>query len=274
MNDFGLENYLRDISRTPLLSAEMEKELARRLRKGDADARDRMIRANLRLVVAIAKGYIRRGLPYLDVIAEGNLGLIRAVERFDPEVGVRFASYGSWWIRRAISIAVIEKSRIVRIPTYIARILPKWRQAEAFLEAKLGRPPFPFEIARHLGIDDGQINTVLKALGANDAARCVLTTDNGLDLGEVLEDSRGHRPHESLARALERSSVGALLNLLGSREAEILRMRFGLNGHGIMTLEKLSAKLGLTRARVQQIEKQAIEKLRSCVVRQRHEHPL
>ncbi len=257
-----LEAYLREINETPLLSADEEKELARRIAQGDPEARDRMIRANLRLVVNIARNYAGKGLPLQDLIEEGNLGLLRAVEGFDPDMNTRFSTYASYWIRQSIKRALINSAKSIRIPAYMVELLSKWRRAEAELAEALHRTPTQEEIARHLGISKKKLEIVRRAMEVYDAiSQSEQTEDDGFTLGEVLTDERSRSPDELLAEADVLEKALALLDQLDEREAAIIRMRYGLGNEEPRTLKEIGQMLGLTRERVRQIEHEALQKI-------------
>ncbi len=256
-----LETYLREINETRLLTAEEERELAERIAEGDVQARDRMVRANLRLVVNIARGYTGKGLSLQDLIEEGNLGLLRAVEGFDPSVGTRFSTYASYWIKQSIKRALINSAKTIRIPAYMVELLSKWRRANSRLTEELGRTPTPEEIARVLGVPKKKLPIIKKAIRIYNSTPQVDQADAGWSLGEMLMDERMRSPdeelleHDALHRALE------LLDELDEREATVLRMRFGLDGLEPHTLKQIGEQLGLTRERVRQIETEALARL-------------
>ena len=256
-----LETYLREINETALLSPEEELELAERIAEGDVEARDRMVRANLRLVVNIARGYAGKGLSLQDLIEEGNLGLLRAVEGFDPTVGTRFSTYASYWIKQSIKRALINCAKTIRIPAYMVELLSKWRRATSRLTEELGRSPTPEEVARVLGVPKRKLPIIKKAIRIYHATPQADQPDAGWSLGEMLMDERLRSPdeelleHDALQRALE------LLDEIEEREATVLRMRFGLGGYEPHTLKQIGERLGLTRERVRQIETEALARL-------------
>jgi len=258
----ALEAYLREINETPLLKPEEEKELARRVAQGDPEARDRMIRANLRLVVNIARNYAGKGLPLQDLIEEGNLGLLRAVEGFDPDMNTRFSTYASYWIRQSIKRALINSAKSIRIPAYMVELLSKWRRAQTELEEALKRPPTHEEIARHLGISAKKMEIVRRAMEVYDAiSQSEQTEDDGYSLGDLLTDERSRSPDELLADADVLQKALELLDKLDEREAAIIRMRYGLGDEDPRTLKEIGQMLGLTRERVRQIEHEALQKI-------------
>lgn len=256
-----LETYLRDINKTALLTREEERELARRVVQGDPMARDHMVRANLRLVVSIARGYASRGLTLGDLIEEGNLGLLRAVEGFDPEMGTRFSTYASYWIKQSIKRALINTSKTIRIPAYMIELLSKWRRANIRLNDVLGRAPTPEETARLLGIPKRKLPIIDKAIQIHQATPQGDNPENGWSLSEVVTDPRATAPDEALMHDDATRYVLSRLDSMDEREAAILRMRFGLSGSDPMTLKEIGAELGLTRERVRQIETAALKRL-------------
>lgn len=256
-----LETYLREINETSLLSAKEERELARQIEQGDVRARDRMVRANLRLVVNIARGYVGKGLSLQDLIEEGNLGLLRAVEGFDPDMGTRFSTYASYWIKQSIKRALINSAKTIRIPAYMVELLSKWRRGSARLNEELGRTPTAEEVARVLGVPKKKLSIIKKAIQVYNSAPQSDQTDAGWSLGEMVMDERLKAPDEELLDHDVLSTVLELLETLESREATVLRMRFGLGLPQSHTLKEIGTQLGLTRERVRQIETEALAKL-------------
>jgi RNA polymerase primary sigma factor len=256
-----LETYLREINETPLLTAKEERELAKLIEQGDVRARDRMVRANLRLVVNIARGYVGKGLSLQDLIEEGNLGLLRAVEGFDPDMGTRFSTYASYWIKQSIKRALINSAKTIRIPAYMVELLSKWRRGSARLNEELGRTPTAEEVARVLGVTKKKLSIIKKAIQVYNSAPQSDQTDAGWSLGEMVMDERLKAPDEELLDHDVLSTVLELLETLESREATVLRMRFGLGMPQSHTLKEIGTQLGLTRERVRQIETEALAKL-------------
>jgi RNA polymerase primary sigma factor len=256
-----LETYLREINETPLLSAEEEQELAHRIAQGDPEARDRMVRANLRLVVNIARGYVGKGLSLQDLIEEGNLGLLRAVEGFDPEMGTRFSTYASYWIKQSIKRALINCGKTIRIPAYMVELLSKWRRASTRLTEELGRTPTPEEVARVLGLPRKKLPIIKKAICIHNAMPQTDQADTGWSIGEMLTDERIKSPDQELLEGDILQRVMDILATLDAREATVLRMRFGLQDTQPHTLKEIGERLGLTRERVRQIETEALQKL-------------
>jgi RNA polymerase primary sigma factor len=263
----GLSWYVDHIKDTPLLTAEEEKALARRVREeSDFEARQKMISANLRLVVRVAKRYYTPGMTLSDLVAEGNLGLMRAVEEFNPDAGVRFSTYAAWWIRQAIQRALVNTGQTVRIPDYLAKLIAKWRRAEKDLEGRLSRAPTLEEMAHALRISLRKAGIVRQGLAAASAP-----SQSGADgsqlLAETLADPEASLPEAALLKAGDTPYVRSMLERLRPRERRILELRFGFDGsEGPQpTYKEIGRTIGLTRERVRQLEKQALRELRTLV---------
>jgi RNA polymerase primary sigma factor len=256
-----LETYLREINETALLTADEEKTLARRIATGDTEARDQMVRANLRLVVNIARGYSGKGLALQDLIEEGNLGLLRAVEGFDPNMNTRFSTYASYWIKQSIKRALVNTAKTIRIPAYMVELLAKWRRATNQLTDELGRPPTNEETARFMGLPKKKLNIIKKAIRVYNSAPQTDQTEAGWSIDEMLSDGRAKTPDNEMVESDDLRQVMHLLDKMDAREATVLRMRFGLNDEEPKTLKEIGESLGLTRERVRQIESEALAKL-------------
>jgi RNA polymerase primary sigma factor len=256
-----LETYLREINETSLLSADDEHKLAIAIGEGDIRARDRMVRANLRLVVNIARGYTGKGLGLQDLIEEGNLGLLRAVEGFDPGMGTRFSTYASYWIKQSIKRALINSAKTIRIPAYMVELLSKWRRASTRLAEELGRTPTPEEVARVLGLARKKLPIIKKAIRIYNLTPQTDQADAGWSLGEMIMDERIRSPEDDLVENDNLKHVMGQLETMDQREATVLRMRFGLADGEPRTLKEIGEALGLTRERVRQIETEALNKL-------------
>src|SRR5438034_6466377 len=256
-----LETYLREINETALLTADEEKQLAYRIEEGDSEARDRMVRANLRLVVNIARSYTGKGLGLQDLIEEGNLGLLRAVEGFDPTMNTRFSTYASYWIKQSIKRALVNTAKTIRIPAYMVELLAKWRRASAKLQDELGRPPTQEETAVALELPQKKLAIIKKAIRVYNAAPQTEQADTGWSLDEMVMDGHSKSPAVEMVEADDLTHVLELLDKMDKREATVLRMRFGLDDEEPKTLKEIGESLGLTRERVRQIESEALQKL-------------
>jgi RNA polymerase primary sigma factor len=258
-----LESYLREIDGTPLLDAGEERDLAWRVDGGDPEARDHLVRANLRLVVCIARRFTHRGLPMEDLIAEGNMGLMRAAEGFDPSLGLRFSTYATYWVKQSIRRALQNTGKTVRLPGYVSDLLVKWGRASAALQGELGRDPEAAEVAERLGLSAKKLRIVQRAVRVHGVATREDADGRGLPLHELPAGDGG--PCAELEGAEEARRVLRLLDRMEQREATVLRLRFGLTGEGPMTLKAIGERLGLTRERVRQIESEALLELRELL---------
>jgi RNA polymerase primary sigma factor len=260
--DSPLTTYFRQINETPLLTAAEERQLARQIIEGDWSARDQMVRANLRLVVSIARRYLGRGLPLQDLIAEGNLGLLRAVETFDPAVGTRFSTYATYWIRQAVRHALANTTRTIRLPVYLVELLARWHRAENRLHEQLGRAPTPDEIAADLGIPPKQLAVILGAIRLTGSVEAPERAGRGRPLDQVVTDGGTRTADGEWIEAEDRDRLPDLLARLDPRAATVLRLRFGLGEEPPRTFEEIGRRLGLTRERVRQIQNEALRRLR------------
>ncbi len=262
-----LELYLRQIDESPLLNAAQEKQLCWKIiHENCPQARETMIRSNLRLVVNIAKHYGNRGLPLADLIEEGNLGLLRAVEAFDPEQGARFSTYASWWIKQSIKRALINAVQPVHIPAYMVELIARWKKAYQELEEELGRTPTTPELAQAMEVPARKVRIIRKAVRAFQRPRQAGGIDDeGRDLMELLADHRTPAPGDNALASDEVMVIRQLLETIDQREATILRMRFGLDGNEPLTLKEVGQRIGLTRERVRQIEIESLRRLNECL---------
>lgn len=256
-----LETYLREINETKLLTAAEERELAAQIADGDVRARDRMVRANLRLVVNIARCYTGKGMGLQDLIEEGNLGLLRAVEGFDPDMGTRFSTYASYWIKQSIKRALINSSKTIRIPAYMVEMLSKWRRATSRLTEELGRNPTLEEVARLLGVPKKKLPIIKKAIHIHNLAPQTEHGDAGWSLGEMVMDERTKTPEDELIENDILTRIKEMMHELDPRESTVLKMRYGLDEMDQHTLKEIGESLNLTRERVRQIETEALKKL-------------
>jgi RNA polymerase primary sigma factor len=263
-----LQLYLREINTVPLLTAEEERELGWAIINDNCPkARERMIRANLRLVVAIAKNYANRGLPLTDLIEEGNIGLMRAVEGFDPAQGARFSTYASWWIKQAIKRALINATQPIHVPAYMVELIAKWKEASRKLEAELGVPPSIQQLADAMQLPVRKIRIIKRAVKAFRAPAQAPLDDNGevMNIGDMLADERTGPPEDYIFRDDELRTIRKLLDAIDEREARILRLRFGLDGQEPLTLKQIATEIGISRERVRQIADEALRKLNSQI---------
>ena len=265
--DDSIQMYLREIGKVPLLTGAEEVDLAKRITKGDVAARKKLTEANLRLVVSIAKKYMGRNLGLLDLIQEGNLGLFRAVEKFDWRKGYKFSTYATWWIRQAITRALADQSRTIRIPVHMVETLNKYAQAERSLVQDLGREPLPEEIAAEMGIEVEKVYHLKKISQETVSIDSPVGEDEGEDssLGDFIVDEDTTKPNEVAGRQLLKEYVQNILHDLDPREQKILRMRFGLEDGVTHTLEEVGEEFGVTRERIRQIESKALEKIREHI---------
>jgi RNA polymerase sigma factor (sigma-70 family) len=260
----NLALYFDEISRIPLLSREEEQALARRARAGDTAAQQRLIEANLRLVVQVARRYFHRGLPLSDLIAEGNIGLMRAVEKFDPDRGVRFSTYATWWIRHAITRALANQARMIRLPVHIEALLGRYAKEQERLTQALGRPPTTAELAQALGVTEEQIAELDEIRRPPVSLETPLGDDEGRVV-DVVPDESAREPGEALGSFLRaRADLATVLDDLAENERKVLRRRFGLDGPP-ETLEAIGRDLGVTRERIRQIEANGLRKLRALL---------
>ncbi len=257
-----LQIYLHDINDTPLLSAAEERQLAERVNEGDPLAREHMVKANLRLVVNIARGYLGKGLNLEDLIEEGNLGLMRAVEGFDGTMDTRFSTYASYWIKQSIRRSVMNNGKPIRLPAYMVSLLSKWRRATAVLAERLGRAPTHEEVGQALRLSKKKMGIVAKAIRVNNLTpHSENLEDDGPALDDVLTDDRSKGAETQLIESDDLDRIFEHMGTLEDREATVIRMRFGLDRYNPMTLREVGENLGLTRERVRQLESQALQKL-------------
>ena len=261
----GVKAYLKSIGNHPRLTAEQEKELSVKALAGDHNAINELVECNLLLVVSVAKKYYGCGLPLLDLIQEGNLGLIKAAEKYDGSRGFRFSTYATYWIRQAISRALGDQSRTIRIPANMVELLSKVKKASAELTQKLGRTPSDKEIAKHLDIEVDKVQAVMDIAQATTSLDTPVDDDGETSMGDLIADHSAENPMTNMVKEANKQIVANILDTLGSREAEILKMRFGIDAEKAMTLEEVGAHYGLSKERIRQIENKAIRKLRNPV---------
>jgi RNA polymerase primary sigma factor len=265
----SLRLYLRSIGRVDLLTADQEVFLAKRIERGDMAAKQQMIEANLRLVVSIAKGYLGRGLSFLDLIQEGSLGLIRAVEKFDYRRGYKFSTYATWWIRQAVTRAIADKARTIRIPVHMVEKLNKVVHVERQLVQEFGREPTPEEIAFELQWTTREVKDILRISQLPVSLEKPIGEEEDSELGDFVEDEAAESPFELASENLRRENVRRALDALPPREREVIEMRYGLRGHKARTLEEVGRAFGVTRERIRQIENNTLKKLEGLPEAQR-----
>lgn len=260
--DDSVRLYLREIGKIPLINAEEEVSLAKRIEQGDKSAKDALAEANMRLVVSIAKKYIGRGLDLLDLIQEGNTGLLRAVEKFDYTKGFKFSTYATWWIRQAITRAIADQARVIRIPVHMVETINKLIRTQRRLTSELGREPSPEELAKEMEMDVEKVLHIQKISQDTTSLDAAVGEDEDSTLGEFIEDQDSVSPVDAATYELLKEHINDTLSLLTPREQKILRMRFGLEDGKSHTLEEVGQEFGVTRERIRQIEAKALAKLR------------
>ncbi len=256
-----LQLFLKDIGRVPLLTASQEIELAKRIEKGDQRAKQHMIEANLRLVVSIAKNYRNQGLPFLDLIQEGTIGLVRAAEKFDYRKGYKFSTYATWWIRQAVARALADKGRTIRMPVHVVEKLNKVARIERRLLAELGRDPSLEELSEAADVSVADIEYIRRSAQAPISLEKPVGEDDESSFGDFIQDTVGPRPDEASEAVLQREALQGILGMLSYRERRVLELRYGLDGHDPRTLDEVGRAFNVTRERIRQIENQSLRKL-------------
>ena len=270
--DTAIKLYLREIGQVQLLTPEQEVDLANRIKKGDKKARELMIKANLRLVVKIARDYEGIGLPLLDLISEGNIGLMKAVERFDPTKGGKLSTYGSWWIKQSIKRALANQSKTIRLPVHLVDKISKMRRTALKLQEFLGREPTDEELAEELGISRMRVSQMRAAAVRPASLDAPIGDEDSNNFAEVVQDENADSPYEQLEEKTVTKMLQEMVKTLEPRESSILRYRFGLDGGNERTLEEVGEKFGVTRERVRQIQNLALRKLRRMIERLEAKH--
>jgi RNA polymerase primary sigma factor len=262
----AIKTYIKELRKIPLLTAKQEIELSKRIHKGDEHARKAMIRANLRLVINIAKRYMFLGAPLLDLIEEGNIGLMKAVDKFNPKKGYRFSTYAAWWIKQAITRSISEQSKMIRVPVYMNEMIGKWKKTKERMAQKLKRVPSDKKVAKKLKISDSKMQELNFWLSSTTSSLdAPVGEDDASQVADLIEDEGAVSPDAGIEKALKKERIGNLLDRMSRREKDILDMRFGLLDGKTHTLAQVAKKFKLSRERVRQIEERALEKLRDFV---------
>ena len=266
LSDIGLDDpvkmYLKDIGRVPLLSADDEIELARKMQDGDEESKKKLSEANLRLVVSIAKRYVGRGMLFLDLIQEGNLGLMKAVEKFDYQKGFKFSTYATWWIRQAITRAIADQARTIRIPVHMVETINKLTRVSRLLTQRYGREPTPAEIAKEMNISEERVREIQKIAQDPVSLETPIGEEEDSHLGDFIEDETTTTPSDSVSTTMLKETLLNVLNSLTPREEKVLRLRYGVDDGRPRTLEEVGKEFNVTRERIRQIEAKALRKLR------------
>ncbi len=264
-SETGFQQYLRDIAQFPLLTPEQEVELAGKIKQGDQQARAMMVRANLRLVVKIARDYANVGLPLLDLISEGNIGLMKAVERFDPTKGGKLSTYAAWWIKQSIKRALANQSKTIRLPVHLVDKISKMRRVSMQMTEELGREPTDDELAEEIGLSPAKVTQLKSAAVRPASLDAPINEDDSTEFSEIVGDTEGLDPFEHLRDKDLRDEVNELLDVLDERERRIISSRFGLDGSKPKTLEEVGENFGVTRERIRQLQNMALMKLRKAI---------
>jgi RNA polymerase primary sigma factor len=271
-SESSLKLYLREISKTPLLTAQEELSLSARIQQGDAEARFHMIRANLRLVVKIAQDYANYGMPVTDLISEGNIGLMKAVERFDPEKGGKLSTYAAWWIKQSIKRALANQSKTIRLPVHMVDKIAKMRRISMMLTEAMGREPTDEELADEIGVPRRKLAMLRQASHRPTSLDSPINEGEATEYGEVISDERAVNPLDMLSDKNLHDELDGLLGVLDKRERRIIDERFGLNGRKALTLEEVGREFGVTRERIRQLQNTALTKMRNTL--KKKEKPL
>jgi RNA polymerase primary sigma factor len=269
MTTDSLQLFLKDIGKVRLLTAQEEVDLAKRIERGDLDAKQKMVESNLRLVVSIAKNYRNQGLPFLDLIQEGTLGLVRAAEKFDYRKGFKFSTYATWWIRQAIARALADKARTIRIPVHVVEKLNKIGRAERKLVTELGREPTPDEIAEVTGIEPEEVDQIKRSAQAPVSLEKPVGDEEESEFGQFIADEKAESPYDRAVDILTKEALREALENLSYRERRVLELRYGLGGEHPRTLDEVGRTFNVTRERIRQIENQSLKKLQSLAEAQK-----
>ena len=257
-----IKQYLKEIKHIPLLTAKEERDLATRFRRGDQKARQRMINSNLRLVINIAKRYSHLGVSLLDLIEEGNLGLMKAVTKFNPKRGYRFSTYGAWWIRQYITRAIANQGKTVRVPVYMTELLSRWRRVNERMTQQLGRKPTPADVAKRMRLPVEKVRQLSEMVTSTTSLDAPVGDEGTAEVIDLIEDPSAASPSDNIAAILQQQQIADLLQKMNERERQILQLRYGLRDGVMRTLGETAKSFGITRERVRQIEHAALRKLR------------
>lgn len=261
--------YFKDIKKIPLLTAEEEVDLAKRIKKGDTKAQEILIRSNLRLVINIAKKYMHLGMSLLDLIEEGNMGLMKAVERFNHKKGFRFSTYAAWWIKQSITRCIFDQARTIRLPVYMSELISKWRKTREHLSQKFKRPPTTKELAQAMKIPLSKVHKIHDWMGQSSSLSAPISSEGDASVGDLIADTKSDSPKDGIDAFFAKERIQQLLQLTNEKEKEVLNLRFGLNDGAIHTLADVAKRLHLSRERVRQIEENALNKLRVFVEKEK-----
>ncbi len=267
-----IKAYLKDVRPIPLLTAEKELEVARRIRKGDKAAREQMIRSNLRLVISIAKKYSNLGVPLSDLIEEGNIGLMKAVEKFDPERGFRFSTYAAWWIKQGISRAIIDQGKMIRVPVYVNEEILKYKKVTETLSHKLKRKPSVGEVAKRLQMSVEKVRELDQCITKMSSLDAPIGEDGDGQVKDLIEDQSLVSPEDELETFLNKERALEILEMLTEREKKIIDLRFGLTDGNTHTLAEIAAKMGVSRERIRQVEASTLKKIRRLLKKKDRHH--
>lgn len=264
----NIKSYIKEVRKMPLLTAKEEIELSKKVRKGDKKSRERMIRSNLRLVINIAKRYFYLGIPFMDLIEEGNVGLMKAVEKFNPNKGFRFSTYAAWWIKQSITRSIFDQSRTVRIPVYVNEMLTKYKKANERLMGKLRRVPSDQEVAKSMRTSLEKLTQLKGAITKTSSLDAPIDEEGGNEIIDLIEDKSSVSTETKLNTFFTKERLDGLMNFINIREQEVLNLRFGLTDGCIRTLAEVSKKMGVSRERIRQIEERALSKLKKFMTDQ------
>lgn len=267
----NIKSYIKEVRKIPLLTAKEEIELSKKALKGDQEARDRMIRANLRLVINIAKKYIHLGIPFMDLIEDGNVGLMKAVEKFNPKKGFRFSTYAAWWIKQSITRSIFDSSRTVRIPVYVNELLTKYKKTNEKLMGKLRRVPSEKEIARSMQTTEEKVAKMRTYITRTSSLDAPIDEEGGNEIIDLIEDKTTASPETEINIFFKKERLSGLLGCVNERENQVLSMRYGLKDGRRQTLAEVSKKLHVSRERIRQIEENALKKLKKFMTEQEKE---